>query len=78
MNNELLTFEWDSESEKLEIHCDRKGIIKIMNYFEKLLRVSGNEHSHLMTSEWGGGELGSVRQNNKSILINHVKICKWE
>ena len=78
MNNDILTFEWNQESEKLEIHCDHLGMKRLIGYLERLLSVSGNEHSHLMTSEWGGNELGSEQQNERSVLINHVKICKWE
>ncbi|MBA3238009.1 MAG: immunity protein 32 [Parachlamydiaceae bacterium] len=30
-----------------------------------------------MTSDWGGNELSSEKQNQESEIINHVKIFKW-
>ena len=73
----MLTFEWDKDSEQLEIHTDSEGLKELVKQIKKLTSVEGNEHLHLMTEDWGGEELSSSKQNEKSELIHHVKIFKW-
>ena len=73
----MLTFEWDNDSEKLEIHADDEGLEELIKKIKKLKSTKGNEHVHLMTEKWGGEELSSDKQNKKSKLIHHVKIFKW-
>jgi len=74
----LLSFEFDSKSETLEIHVNTQGLEKLIFALTHLLQASGNDHVHLMTSNWGGGELSSEEQYELNILINHVKVFKWE
>ena len=73
----MLTFEWDKDSERLEIHADSDGLQELVDQVNKLKSVEGNEHLHLMTEDWGGDELSNDKQNEESELINHVKIFKW-
>jgi len=73
----MLTFEWDKDSEKLEIHADCKGLQELVKQIKKLESIKGNEHLHLMTEDWGGEELLGDKQNEKSELIHHVEIFKW-
>ncbi len=74
----MLTFEWDKESEQLEIHADAKGLNELVAQLKKLSGYEGGDHLHLMTGDWGGDELSSEKQNSNAELINHVKIFKWE
>lgn len=71
-------FEWDPKNEILEIHGNAEGLKKIRDALDLLIKSPGNDHSHLMTSEWGGNELSSQKQNDNDCIINHVKISKWE
>lgn len=73
----MLTFEWDKDSEKLEIHADSEGLQELAKQIKKLEHIKGNEHLHLMTEDWGGNELSGDKQNEKSELIHHVEIFKW-
>jgi hypothetical protein len=73
----MLTFEWDKDSGKLEIHADSEGLQDLVTQIEKLQSIKGNEHLHLMTEDWGGEELSDDKQNEKSELIHHVEIFKW-
>jgi len=74
----LLTFEWDSKNEMIEIHGDEKGLKKLKEALDLLLAKSGNDHVHLMSNEWGGEELSSEVQGLDNELVNHVKIFKWD
>lgn len=73
----MLTFEWDKDSEQLEIHLDSKGLQALVKQINKMSDCEGNNHLHLMTDDWGGEELSNEKQNAKSQLIHHVKIFKW-
>jgi len=73
----MLTFEWDKDSEQLEIHADASGLQELVSQLKKLAAIEGSDHIHLMTEDWGGDELSSDKQNNKAELIHHVKIFKW-
>jgi hypothetical protein len=74
----LLSFEWDEKAERLEIHGNRQGLEHLVTLLESLLRADENDHVHLMTPQWGGGELSSEQQNPEAVLVNHVKILHWK
>lgn len=74
----MLTFEWDKDSETIEIHADKKGLNELVSQLKKLSDVEADDHLHLMTRDWGGEELTSNKQNSNSELINHIKIFKWK
>ena len=73
-----LSFEWDENGERLEIHGDREGLEVLVADLQLLLAKDENDHIHLMTPEWGGEELSSEQQNPGAKLINHVKILRWK
>ena len=73
-----LTFEWNEKAESLEIHGNREGLKHLAAMLQALLAKDENDHVHLMTPQWGGGELSSERQNQAATLINHVKIFHWK
>lgn len=77
-SNNLLTFEWDSENEVLEIHGNKKGLEKLKDIIDSLLTKTNNDHTHLMTKGWGGDELTDDKQCSENSIINHVKIFKWD
>lgn len=79
MNNSdyLLTFEFDSKNETLEIHGNQKGLQKLRTLIDSLLLITGDDHIHLMTKNWGGSELSDIKQCQENEIINHVKIFKW-
>ena len=76
-SNYLLTFEWDSKNETLEIHGNQKGLAKLRNVIDSLLAKTDNDHTHLMTENWGGNELSDDKQCSENEIINHVKLFKW-
>lgn len=77
-SNNLLTFEWDSDNEVLEIHGNEKGLEKLKDIIDSLMTKTNNDHIHLMTKSWGGDELSDDRQCSENVLINHVKLFQWD
>ncbi|MEB3103713.1 Imm32 family immunity protein [Ferviditalea candida] len=75
MDKFLLTFEFDKENEKIEIHADKYGLLFLKQKIDVLLQKGGDVH--LMTPSWGGQELSEEQQNENSILLHHVKILYW-
>jgi hypothetical protein len=73
----LLTFEWNRDDEVLEIHGNHNGFRKLGEIINDLLNRIDKDHTHIMTTEWGGESLSSKKQNPKADLINHVKLMIW-
>ncbi|MDH5458614.1 MAG: Imm32 family immunity protein [Nitrospinota bacterium] len=80
MDDYLLTFELDKESEQIYVHGDPTGL----EFFAKALldlahqtREGGFPHDHFFTKEWGGNGLSSKPQEKEGKLINHVKVYGW-
>lgn len=44
---------------------------------DSLTKTKAPNHVHLMTNSWGGDELTDEKQGDENIIINHVKIFKW-
>lgn len=74
----MLTFESDKENEKLEIHGDKEGLLKLANILTEMAEQDSSEHRHLMTKDWGGSELSNDKQGLANSLYNHVKIFYWK
>ena len=82
MQRHLLSFEIDAEGEQLFIHADPEGLRVLIRSLTRLLDHAENgraEHDHILTEEWGGGELSSVLQGSDAAqrLIQHVKLYGW-
>lgn len=73
----MLSFEWDAHSDQLEIHADKEGLDQLLLLLTRLSNCDDEENIHLMTEDWGGSELSNQKQNESSILVNHVKVFKW-
>ena len=76
LQKHLLSFEYDSDGEKLEIHANEKGLRYLQKQIELLL-----EHKqgiHLLTPSWGGEGLTEELQGKDNSLIHHVKVFYWE
>jgi hypothetical protein len=77
-DNFLLTFELSEQKDELYIHSDLNGLRNLIDELNKLLKSAekgGNDHTHLMSEEWGGYELSSDSQGGE--ILNHVKIYCW-
>ena len=74
----LLSFEWDEEGEKLEIHTNHGGLRQLMASIMELYCMESPDHLHLMTEDWGGDELSAEVQGCNSHIVHHVKIFKWD
>lgn len=77
MNERMLTFECDTDREVVQVHVNREGLDYLIAVLARLRDLPTPEHVHLMTLDWGGGELSSEKQSPESSLIKHVKLCKW-
>ena len=76
-NSHLLTFEWDKENQTLEIHGDVNGLNLLKNKLEFLIKIEKQDHTHLMSKEWGGDEITEKKQSPTNDIISSVKIFKW-
>lgn len=78
-NNYLLTFELSEKKNELCIHTDETGMEFLIGELTRLserVKNDKTDHIHLMTKEWGGGELSSESQGEE--ILNHVKIYCWK
>lgn len=73
----MLTFEWSEKDERLEIHADDAGLELLARSIEALRSKSVPDHVHLMSADWGGNELGTVKQGAQNDLVHHVKLFRW-
>ncbi|HEX8287808.1 MAG TPA: Imm32 family immunity protein [Pyrinomonadaceae bacterium] len=74
-NDYLLAFELNKDKDELEIFTDSSGLKLLIEELNKLLNSAekgNNDHTHLMTEDWGGNELTSKAQSGE--VLNHVKI----
>jgi hypothetical protein len=71
----MLTFELTPDGDELEVHFDSHGAEELMKYLRKA--VEHSDHQHLMTLQWGGGELTEEVQGEFNKLIHHVKLMVW-
>ncbi|WP_010300459.1 Imm32 family immunity protein [Candidatus Odyssella thessalonicensis] len=63
--------DYDSlDKAEVEVYMDDEGLDKLIDILNRLKKFGG--HEHLMTAEWAGAELTSLRQNSQNILINHL------
>lgn len=70
----LLTVEFNSKMEAVEIYCDQEGLEMIM-YKLRYLQDKGG-HVHFRTQSWAGDELTEEVQGDGNTLINHLVIAK--
>jgi len=73
----MLTFELTDDRSRVEVHGDREGLLLLAQTLFDLAGKSSPDHVHLMTSEWGGSGLTSIRQGLSNGLINQVKLFIW-
>lgn len=72
----MLTFEM-VDSEVLELHGDREGLLHLAKILTYLAQCKEPDHAHLMTPDWGGPGLSADPQNPDSSLFKHVKVLVW-
>lgn len=72
---ELLTFEICDDGDELEVHLNEAGLSNLLKYLGRLQK--SYDHEHLMTDEWGGHELTSIKQGSKNRIINKVTLRFW-
>ncbi|TRD14440.1 Imm32 family immunity protein [Palleronia caenipelagi] len=72
---ELLTFELCENGDEVEIHLNDEGLSNLINYLVRLKK--SRDHEHLMTEEWGGNELTSIKQGSGNTLLQKVTLRHW-
>ena len=78
----MLTFELE-DAEVLHVHFDGTGLKTLQDALSQLSSPNGEQaedHVHLMTKEWGSGELSSELQavDSSSSIINSVTLHRWK
>ena len=73
MTRYLLTFEYNEDAETLEVYADAAGLDHLIDQLSGLRSMPAPEHAHFMTDEWGGPGLSSKKQNERAVLLNHVR-----
>ena len=71
-----ITFEINEATEAVEIHGNAQSLKELANMLLEIAK-SPNDHTHLMTENWGGSELSENVYGEKNKLINQVKIFCW-
>ena len=76
--DKVFTLELDQQGEVVELHLNRIGAEYMR--IDGLIVNNQNEHLHLMTPDWGGGELSAELQNlgDNIKLIHQLKIMYWK
>ena len=70
----MLTFESDKDKDRIEIHGDKEGLLKLAKILTEMAEQDSSDHRHLMTQDWGGSELTSDKQGLDNNFYHHVKI----
>lgn len=73
----MLTFEQNKDDERIEIHADREGLLKLADILTALADENSADHVHLITEDWGGSGLTNKAQGERNTLAHHVKIFFW-
>jgi hypothetical protein len=74
----VLTFESNVDNDRLEIHGDKEGLLKLAEILTEMAEKNFSEHRHLMTQDWGGSELNNDKQGLNNNFYNHVKLFFWK
>lgn len=76
----IFTIEFDKQDETIELHLNKVGAEYLKGVLDKLIYNNQNDHIHLMTPEWGGGELSADQQNlgDDIKLMHQLKIMYWK
>jgi hypothetical protein len=73
----LLTVQLTKEGQEVQVHCNREGLLKLTETLNRLARHTRQEHIHLMTEDWGGGELTAEPASDDGMLVNLMTIYYW-
>ena len=77
MNEKMVSVECDQSREVVELHLNRPGLDYLIDVLSRLRDATPPEHVHLMSSDWGGGELSGSAQNPDFVAAKHLKVCLW-
>lgn len=73
----MLTFELADDGERLEVHANREGLLRLAEILTSLAEEKLADHAHLMTEDWGGSGLTNETQGLNNTLLHHVKVFVW-
>ena len=78
----LLAVETNNDGDVVTVHADVLGLRALVKAFQRLLDHAERgkpEHDHLMTEDWGGGDLSSKPQATDGVtrVVHHVKLYGW-
>tara|TARA_R110000868_G_scaffold368973_1_gene632215 strand:- start:2025 stop:2252 length:228 start_codon:yes stop_codon:yes gene_type:complete len=73
----MLTFESNDDSEQVEVHGDKEGLLMLAKILTDMAEKGESGSRNLMTKDWGGGELSNDKQRLDNTLWHHVKIFFW-
>jgi Immunity protein 32 len=78
----LLAVETNDNGDVVTVHADVHGLRALVKAFQRLLDHAERgepEHDHLMTEDWGGGDLSSTAQvtDGATRVVHHVKLYGW-
>jgi hypothetical protein len=77
VGDKLLSVECSESREVVEIHLNRRGLESLIEVLSALRDACPPDHVHLMSAEWGGGELTGGPENAAFAAAKHLKICVW-
>ncbi len=70
----------DKQDEIIEMHFNKVGAEYLRNILDKLISKDKKDYLHFMSSDWGGEELSSHKQNLSTDvkLLHQLKIMYWK
>jgi hypothetical protein len=80
MSEKYIRVETSDNGEIVCIHANKNGIEYLIKSLNSLLdaRIKCPDDVVLMTPEWGGDSLSNDTPSDSSILVNTLKIYRWE
>ncbi|MCX6155554.1 MAG: hypothetical protein NT007_15485 [Candidatus Kapabacteria bacterium] len=75
----MLTIEYNTISEMLDMHFDNEGAKRFIEDLQLLIKQNRFEQMHLLSEEWGGEDLSSVKLSlsDDVILVNQLRLTYW-
>lgn len=58
----------------VELLLDQNGLHELCERLE-WIRRGETDHFHLMTAEWGEGEIQAIPESDSEKAVHHLKVC---
>ncbi len=67
----MIAFEWNADRDRLDIHADAKGLVRLSEFIEELMSKNSPRGGELVSRRLGG-DLNDEMQENNTMPIDRV------